>query len=273
MIVRQIFLHRHPPRFSTLRTECNWILGFTTRLWFDFHNSHCIFVVASSSFERKVSFHSSTVGSKHLSPTLQHVSFPRKLTLRRMTIFTRRFRASTIKQHLHSYQQTTHGDFWIDYFPFSTHFALVIRLAEKAWGSVFCFFVHDLGLRDGNCIGLLSNIVTNTRLTRSTPITLFRLLITTPSSILPCLMSQFYNRSFWSVLYFFSIVFNFTKLWINIFWWLFMSQDPIRVWVDWTCVSSIWTDFPRFHRMESLTSIIELRPISNRIPERSYYVE
>ena len=190
-----------------------------------------------------------------------------------MTIFTRRFRASTIKQHLHSYQKTTHGDIWIDYFSFSTHFALVIRLAEKAWGSVFCFFVHDLGLRDGNCIGLPANMVANTRLTRSTPITLFRFLITAPYSILPCLMSQFHNRSIWSVLDFFTIVFNFTKLWINIFWWIFMSQNP------YTCLS--WSDLrilnvyrlSTCHRMQSLTSIIELRPISNRIPERSYYVE
>ena len=34
-----------------------------------------------------------------------------------------------------------------------------------------------------------------------------------------------------------------------------------------THVSSICTDFPRYHRMESLTQAVELRPILYRIPK------
>ena len=42
---------------------------------------------------------------------------------------------------------------------------------------------------------------------------------------------------------------------------------PIRFWVDQTHVSSICTDFPRYHRMELLHWTTELRPILYRIPE------
>ena len=45
---------------------------------------------------------------------------------------------------------------------------------------------------------------------------------------------------------------------------------PIRFWVDQTHVS---TDFPKYHRTEFLTWTIELRPISNRIPECCHHEE
>ena len=49
------------------------------------------------------------------------------------------------------------SDFCLGYFSSSTHFDLVIRLAQKAWRQCVLVFAHDLGSRGGNCIGLLSN--------------------------------------------------------------------------------------------------------------------
>ena len=65
-------------------------------------------------------------------------------------------------------EEWTHGYFFLGYFSSSTHFDLVIRLAQKAWRQCVLVFVHDLGSRDGNCIGLLADtglffpLVTNT---------------------------------------------------------------------------------------------------------------
>ena len=36
------------PRLSTLRNRCIWILWYTTHLWYTFHNSHSILVIAFS---------------------------------------------------------------------------------------------------------------------------------------------------------------------------------------------------------------------------------
>ena len=62
--------------------------------------------------------------------------------------------------------------------------------------------------------------------------------------------------------------------------WTSISSDespcrtiPIRSWAARTHVSSICTDFPRYHRMESLTWIVELHPILYRIPEYCHHEE
>ena len=54
-------------------------------------------------------------------------------------------------------EEWRHSYFCFGYFFFSTHFDLVIRLAQKAWRQCVLVFVHDLGSRDGNCIGPLAN--------------------------------------------------------------------------------------------------------------------
>ena len=50
-----------------------------------------------------------------------------------------------------------HGYLCLRYFFSSTHFDLVTRVARKVWRQCVLVFAHDLGLRAGNCIGLLSN--------------------------------------------------------------------------------------------------------------------
>ena len=50
-----------------------------------------------------------------------------------------------------------HGYFCLGYFSSSTHFDLVTLIAQKVWRLWVLVFVHDLGSRDGNCIGLPSD--------------------------------------------------------------------------------------------------------------------
>ena len=86
----------------------------------------------------------------------------------------------------------------------------------------------------------------------STPLKPFRLLATAPDSTLPCLASKFRSRSFWSILLF-TIVFNFWYLGIISFDESPCRAIPIRFWVARTHVFTICTDFPGYHRRESLT--------------------
>ena len=81
-----------------------------------------------------------------------------ELTLGRMPIFTRRSRASAfqiISARLS--KNGPNGYFCLGYFSSSAHFDVVIRLAQKVWRQCVQVFAHDLGLRGGNCIGLLAN--------------------------------------------------------------------------------------------------------------------
>ena len=81
-----------------------------------------------------------------------------ELALGRMPIFTRRSRAST--SPILSARLSKNGTmvtFASDTPLSSTHFDLVIRLAQKAWRQCVLGLVHDHYSRDGNCIGLLSN--------------------------------------------------------------------------------------------------------------------
>ena len=54
-------------------------------------------------------------------------------------------------------EEWTHGYLCLGYFSSSTHFDLVIRLAQKVRRQCVLVFAHDLGLRGGNCNGLLAN--------------------------------------------------------------------------------------------------------------------
>ena len=54
-------------------------------------------------------------------------------------------------------EESTHGYFCLGCFSSSTHFDLVIRLAQKVWRQCVLVFARGLGLRGGNCNGLLAN--------------------------------------------------------------------------------------------------------------------
>ena len=82
----------------------------------------------------------------------------KELAPRRMPRFTKRPRGKYLSKNICTdVEEWTHGYFCLGYFSSSTHFDLVIRLAQKAWRQCVLVFVHDVGLRDGNCIGLLAN--------------------------------------------------------------------------------------------------------------------
>ena len=51
----------------------------------------------------------------------------------------------------------THGYFCLGYHSSSTHFDLVIRLAQKVWRQCVLVFAHVFWSRDRNCNGLLAN--------------------------------------------------------------------------------------------------------------------
>ena len=61
--------------------------------------------------------------------------------------------------------------------------------------------------------------------------------------------------------------------------WISSDESPCRTipiqffWVAQTHIFSMCTDFPRYHRRESLTLIVELRPITCRIPEHYHHEE
>ena len=95
--------------------------------------------------------------------------------------------------------------FCLEYFPSSTHFHLVTRLAQKAWrqcsdfcarSSLSCWKLHWPPFGHWP----FSFHWWQVPFHPSTLVSPFRLLTTTPFSILPCLASKFRNRSFWSIL-------------------------------------------------------------------------
>ena len=172
-------------------------------------------------------------------------------------------------------KQTLVSSLTTRYFSSSTHFDLVIRLAQKAWRQCVLVFVRDSWVSWG-------------KLHRSPcehwpfsfhwsqipvlPVT-FRFLTTAPDSILLCPASKFRKRSFWSFLLF-TIVFFLKKIdnWVSI------SSDespcrtiPIRFWVTQTHVFLICTILPRYRQVESLSLIIKFRPTLYRIPEYRHF--
>ena len=143
---------------------------------------------------------------------------------------------------------------------------------RRCGGFVIWVFVHDRCSHAGNCIGLLSN----------TGLFLF-----TVFKYLFLLQRRSFPFDSWPLL-----LFQFSRVWRHKFaievsdlfssWplssifdnWASISSDesprrttPIQFKVAQTHMSSIGTDFPRYHRMESLTLIVKLHPILCRIPE------
>ena len=162
----QDFLHRVAPRLSTLRNECIWIWWYTTQLWYTFHNSHSILVIVFSSFWDVALFRlfiwlfiNLVMRKQTLVSSLTTRFNFIEWTLGRMPIFTRRSRAGTFQKNTCTVvEEWHHGYSCLVYFSSSTHFDLVIRLAQKVWRQCVLVFAHDLGFRGGNCNGLLANI-------------------------------------------------------------------------------------------------------------------
>ena len=134
-----------------------------------------------------------------------------------------------------------------------THFYLVTGLARKVWRQCVLVFAHDLGLRGGNCNLIRCNSF----------------------SLLQIQFTHVWHQSFANEV---SDLYSSSPWFSNFDGWDSISSDeypgrtiPIRFWVDQTHVSLICTDFPRYHRMEFLSSITELRPItlsSRRVTEK-----
>ena len=160
-------VHRvSPGLFSSLRNQCFRVLREATQLWYNFHNSHSILVVAFSSSVGIVAF------------LWLFVWLFVNLMLREQTLipgFASRFcfvkidtredanihKAIACKCLLNNIctvvEEWHHGCFCLGYFSSPTHFDLVTRVARKVWRHCGLVFGHDRHSHAGNCIGLLSN--------------------------------------------------------------------------------------------------------------------
>ena len=149
-------------------------------------------------------------GKRHLSPFLQPFLFCRICTRADANIhkaFVCKYSSNNIYTVVGEWH---HGYLCLGYFSSPTQFDLVTRMAQKGWRQCDLVFVHDRHSHTGNCIAYA-----NTGLFLSTGNKYlfllqqsFRLFITAPDEILPCLASKFRNRSFSSILLF-TVVFNF----------------------------------------------------------------
>ena len=147
----QDFLHRvSPGLFASLRNQRIRVLRGATQLWYNFHHSHSVLVIAFSSFVGKVAFLwffvwlfvNLIMREQTLIPGFAARFCFVKLTLGRMQIFTRRSRARTFSNSICTdVEEWHHGYFCLGYFFSSTHFDLGTRMAQKVWrhgGLVFC---------------------------------------------------------------------------------------------------------------------------------------
>ena len=173
-----------------------------------------------------------------------------ELTLRRMPIFKRRSRASTLQ--ILSARLSKNGTmvtFFLGYFFSSTHFHLVTLTARKVWRLCVLVFANDRCSYAGNCIRLLSN----TGLFLSTGNKyLFFLQHHSFPSILDhcscfCLASKFRNRSFWSILLF-TIFIIFWLFVIDIFWWISMWYNSNT---DLSCADTCILNLYRLSKISS----------------------
>ena len=128
--------------FSSLRNQCFRVFRDATQLWYYFHNSHSILVVAFSSFVGVVAFLwlfvwllvNLMMREQTLIPGFATRFCFVKLTLGRMPMFKRRLSASTFSNNICTVvEEWHHGYFCLGYFSSSTHFDLVVRLAQKVW--------------------------------------------------------------------------------------------------------------------------------------------
>ena len=274
--------------FASLRNQRIRVLRDAIHLWYICHNSHSIFVVAFSSFVGIVEFLWLFVWlfinlmmreQTLISGFASRFCFV-KLTLGRMPIFHKAIacrcpsnKICTVVGEWH------HGCLRLGYFFSSTHFDLVTRMARKVWRHCGLVFGHDRYSHAGNCIGLPSNTALFSFHWYNRHLFLFQ------HHIIPCDSSPLHLFRFshvWrqnfsvevSDLYSFSPSSSIFVSWASIPSGEFPCHTiPIRSWVVQNLVSSICTDSPEYHQMESSSLIIEFRPILYRIPEHSRYEE
>ena len=152
-------------------------------------------------------------------------------------------------------EECQHGYFCLGYFSSSTHFDLVMRLAQKAWRQCVLVFAHDLGSRGGNCNGLLSN--TGFFLSTGNRYLFLLQRRTIPLDSSSLLLVQFSHA--WRQIFVIEVFDrNSSSPWFSTSdSWEPISSDesPFRIIpkqfrVDQTHVFSIFTVLPRFHLME-----------------------
>ena len=162
----QDFLHRVSPKlFCSLRNECIRVLSYTTPLWYAFRDSHNAFVFTFSSFW-EVAFVSAFCFVAHqfcyeetntCLPPYNPFLFHRIGTRADANIhkeFACRYPSNNICTVV---EQWIHGYLCLGCFSSPTHFYFVKGLARKVIRQCVLVFAHDLGLRGGNCNGLLAN--------------------------------------------------------------------------------------------------------------------
>ena len=140
-------------------------LAKRNQLWYNFHNSHSVLVVAFSSFVGIVAFLwllvrlfiNLMMREQTLITGFAARFFFVEFAFGRMPKFTRRSRASTFQIISARLSENGHGYFCLGYFSSSTHVYLVRRMAQKVWRFSVSVFGHDRLSHAGNCIGLLSN--------------------------------------------------------------------------------------------------------------------
>ena len=125
------------------------------------HSCHrFLFVLESSSFWAfsLVVHQPCNAENRHLSQALQPIFLSRIGTQADANIH-KTFACKYLSNNICKFvvEEWTHGYFCLGYFSSSTHFDLVIRLAQKAWRQCVLVYVHGLGFRDGTCIGLLAD--------------------------------------------------------------------------------------------------------------------
>ena len=149
-----------------MRNQCIRVLRDATQLWYTFHNSHSILVVVFSSCCGNSSLFRAFCLVVHQPYDAGTNTYPRFCILFPLCKIYTLEDANIHKAVACKYssknictvvEEWHHDHFCLRYFFSWTHFDLVRRMARKVWLQCVLVFGHDLGLRGGNCNGLLSN--------------------------------------------------------------------------------------------------------------------
>ena len=156
----QDFLHRvSPGLFSSLRNQCFRVLRDATRLWFNFHNSHSILVVAFSFFCGNSSLSLAFCLVVHQPYDAGTNTYPRLCSPFLFCKIDTRVDANVHKAIACKYlsknictvvEEWHHGHFCLGYFSSLTHFVLVTRMARKVSRLWVLVFAHDRYSHAGN---------------------------------------------------------------------------------------------------------------------------
>ena len=163
----QAFSHRVSPRlFYSLGSQCFRVLRDATQLWYNFHNSHSILVVAFSSFMGIVAFLWLFI-RLFINLVKRKKTLASSLTTRFIFIeIDTREDANTHKPIACKYLSInicTVVEEWTmvtcasdTSLPRHTS-TLVSLMAQKVWRQCVLFWAHELGSRGGNRNGLLAD--------------------------------------------------------------------------------------------------------------------